>query len=74
MNTFVATSFLALIMTTGITNAGGTRQEEEACTKDVTRFCRPLINQGDLTILSCLQQNRGRLKRACQQVLINRGV
>jgi len=52
---------------------GGTPQEQKACTRDVQRFCRPLIDQGDLIILSCLQQNRAKISPACDQVLKSHG-
>lgn len=51
----------------------GTKHEQEACTRDVTRFCRKLMDQGDFVILSCLQQHRPRLTKACQQVLASHG-
>jgi hypothetical protein len=51
----------------------GTKQEQEACARDVSRFCRPLMDQGDLVILSCLQQNRQKLSKACNQVLVSHG-
>lgn len=51
----------------------GTKQEQQACTRDVTRFCRKLMDQGDLVILSCLQQHRPKLTKACQQVLVSHG-
>lgn len=51
----------------------GTPEEQKACTRDVQRFCRPVIDQGDLVILSCLQQNRAKLAPACDQVLKNHG-
>jgi len=51
----------------------GTKQEQDACTRDVTRYCRKLMDQGDLVILSCLQQNRAKLTTACQQVLVRHG-
>ncbi|HWW47190.1 MAG TPA: hypothetical protein VNZ94_05040 [Xanthobacteraceae bacterium] len=51
----------------------GTKQEHDACSRDVARHCRHVIDQGDLVILSCLQQNRQRLTKACAQVLINHG-
>ena len=47
----------------------GTEEEQKACTRDVQRFCRPVIDQGDFTILACLQQNRPKLSEACAQVL-----
>ena len=51
----------------------GTPEEQRACSRDVQRFCRPVIDQGDFTILACLQQNRPRLTGACDQVLKNHG-
>ena len=47
----------------------GTPEEQKACSRDVERHCRPVIDQGDFTILACLQQNRPKLTAACAQVL-----
>ena len=52
---------------------GGTDQEEKACTRDVQRFCRKLMDQGDLTILACLKENRAKLSPACRYVLVSHG-
>lgn len=51
----------------------GTKQEQEACSRDVSRYCRTLMEQGDLVILSCLQQNRPKISKACNQVLLSHG-
>jgi hypothetical protein len=51
----------------------GTPEEQKACARDVQRFCRPMIDQGDFVILACLQQNRTKLTAACGQVLTNHG-
>ncbi|UZE47715.1 hypothetical protein [Rhodopseudomonas sp. P2A-2r] len=51
----------------------GTEQEQKACTRDVQRFCRPLMDQGDLVILSCLKENRPKLTKACNEVLVSHG-
>ncbi len=51
----------------------GTPEEQAACSRDVQRFCRPVIDQGDFTVLACLQQNRPKLGKACDQVLKNHG-
>jgi hypothetical protein len=51
----------------------GTPEEQRACSRDVQRFCRPVIDQGDFTILACLQQNRPKLSSACGQVLKEHG-
>lgn len=52
---------------------GGTPEEQKACAHDVQKFCRPLMDQSDLVVLSCLQQNRPRLTKACDAVLTNHG-
>ena len=52
---------------------GGTPEEQKACTRDVQKFCRPVIDQGDFTILACLKENRTKISAACDQVLKNNG-
>ena len=47
----------------------GTPEEQKACNRDVQKLCRPVIDQGDFTILACLQENRPKLSAACAQVL-----
>jgi hypothetical protein len=51
----------------------GTPEEQKACAKDVSRFCRTMMNEGDLVILSCLQQHRPSISAACNRVLTNHG-
>jgi hypothetical protein len=54
----------------------GNDQERAACHPDVTRFCQAQlkINPNDvLGILGCLQTNRPKISRACQQVLASHG-
>ena len=51
----------------------GTPEEQAACARDVQRFCRPVIDQGDFTILACLKENRTKISAACDQVLKNNG-
>jgi hypothetical protein len=51
----------------------GTPEEQAACSRDVQRHCRPVMDQGDFTVLACLQQNRPKLTVACEQVLKNHG-
>jgi hypothetical protein len=74
---FMALTFLSLSLSTGAIAQqqprSGTPEEQAACSRDVQRFCRPVIDQGDFTILACLQQNRPKLTKACEQVLKNHG-
>jgi hypothetical protein len=51
----------------------GTPEEQKACTRDVEKHCRAVINQGDFTILACLKENRAKISEACDQVLKNHG-
>ena len=51
----------------------GTPEEQKACNRDVQRFCRPVIDQGDFTILACLKENRPKISSACDQVLKSHG-
>jgi cysteine rich repeat protein len=51
----------------------GTAEEQKACTRDVQKFCRSVIDQGDFTILACLKENRSKISPACDQVLKNNG-
>ena len=69
---FPALILLSLSVSTGAIaqqQRSGTPEEQAACSRDVQRYCRPVIDQGDFTILACLQQNRPKLTAACAQVL-----
>ena len=70
----LALVLLSLSVSTGaVAQERGTAQEQKACARDVQRFCRPAIDQGDLIVLSCLQQNRPRISVACDKVLKDHG-
>jgi hypothetical protein len=69
---------LSLSLSSGATaqpqpQRSGTAEEQAACSRDVQRHCRPVIDQGDFTILACLKENRPKLTAACNQVLKNHG-
>ena len=49
------------------------QQGQDACARDVSRYCRAHMNDGDQVVLACLKQNRARLSKACQQVLTSHG-
>jgi hypothetical protein len=56
-----------------IASAASAQQGHDACARDVSRFCRAHMNEGDQVVLACLKQNRGRLSRACAKVLADHG-
>ena len=53
--------------------ASAQQQGHDACARDVSRFCRAQMNDGDQVVLACLRQNRARISKACQQVLTSHG-
>ena len=53
--------------------AASAQQEHDACARDVSRFCRAQMSDGDQIVLACLKQNRARLSKACAKVLIENG-
>jgi hypothetical protein len=72
---FLALSLLSISVSTGAVaqERSGTPEEQKACARDVQRFCRAVMDQGDFTVLACLQQFRAKISPACDQVLKNHG-
>ena len=54
-------------------SAASAQQGQDACARDVSRFCRAHMNDGDQIVLACLKQNRARLSKACDKVLTEHG-
>jgi hypothetical protein len=65
--------FLCIIPLVLMASAASAQQGQDACARDVSRFCRAHMNDGDQIVLACLQQNRARLSRACAKVLTDHG-
>jgi len=53
--------------------ASAQQQGHDACARDVARHCRAVMNDGDQAVLACLQQNRARISKACDKVLVEHG-
>jgi len=74
---FFVAALLALSVSAGAVaqqqQHGGTPEEQKACAHDVQKFCRAVMNDADLIVLNCLQQNRAKLTKACDQVLVSHG-
>ena len=68
------TKFLFVIPLVLIASAAQAQQQgHDACARDVSRFCRAHMQEGDQIVLACLQQNRARISKACQAVLASHG-
>ncbi|MGV7218483.1 hypothetical protein [Bradyrhizobium sp. UFLA05-112] len=65
-----------LIFPLALIASGASAQQQpghDACARDVSRFCRSVMNNGDSAVLACLKQNRTRLSKACDKVLTEHG-
>jgi hypothetical protein len=75
--TFFVAALLSLSVTAGAMaqqqQHGGTPDEQKACAHDVQKYCRSVMNDADLVVLGCLQQNREKLTKACDKVLKDHG-
>jgi len=67
------TRFLFALPLVLIASSALAQQGHDACARDVSRFCRAYMQQGDSVVLACLKQNRARLSKACDKVLTDHG-
>lgn len=64
------TAFLLIVSGASAQQA---QRHDPGCARDVSRYCRAQMNDGDMVILSCLKQNRARLSKTCEKVLTDHG-
>lgn len=69
----LALTSLVFLTAANAQDGRGTPEEQKACTRDVQKHCRAVIDQGDFTILACLKENRAKISVACDQVLKGHG-
>ena len=67
------TRFLFILPIIVLASSASAQQGHDACARDVSRFCRAHMNEGDMVVLACLKQNRARLSKACEKVLTDHG-
>jgi hypothetical protein len=67
------TRILLIVSFVAVASAASAQQGHDACARDVTRFCRAVMNDGEMVVLGCLKQHRARLSRACEKVLTDNG-
>jgi hypothetical protein len=65
--------FLFIVPFVLMASAASAQQGHDACARDVTRFCRAHMSEGDMVVLACLKQNRPKLSKACEKVLTDHG-
>jgi hypothetical protein len=72
----VAAALMLTTVTMVSAQGQGDARERAACRPDVMRFCKQLVkgnNDDVISILNCLQSNRPRISKACNQVLVSHG-
>jgi hypothetical protein len=69
------TKILFVIPLVLIASAASAQQQQghDACARDVSRFCRAQMQEGDQIVLACLKTNRARISKACQAMLASHG-
>ena len=67
----LAVSLIANGMT--LAQHAGTKQEQAACSRDVSRFCRKDLSD-DGAVQQCLQSRRASLSSACRKVFESHGM
>jgi hypothetical protein len=69
------TKILFVIPLVLIASAASAQQQQghDACARDVSRFCRAQMQEGDQIVLACLKQNRTRISKPCQAMLASHG-
>ena len=69
------TRFLFVVSVLLCASSASAQQQpgHDACARDVSRFCRAVMNNGDGAVLACLKQNRTKLSKGCDKVLTEHG-
>lgn len=62
----------ALLVATGA-SAQDFQRNDQGCGRDASRFCRAVLDQGDMAVLACLQQHRAKLTKICAKTLADNG-
>lgn len=73
---YLVLGFLVVLPATSASFAQGhmgTPQEQAACRRDASRFCRRELGD-DSAVQNCLQQHRTRLSKRCQKVFESHGM
>ena len=70
---------IPLVLTASVASAQQQQQQQQqqqghdACARDVSRFCRAQMNEGDQIVLACLKEHRAKLSKACAKVPTDSG-
>ena len=64
-----AAAAMSFAVSSADAQSNSSQQERRACTRDVSRHCRSVMDQGDMAVYQCLKANRSRLSASCGAVI-----
>jgi len=74
IGSFAAALSITLIAATAASAQDDIRKRgDRACGGDSRRLCKKFFGQGDMAVLSCLQQSKARLGGSCRKFLVGIG-
>jgi cysteine rich repeat protein len=73
MSRFLVVISLSLSLLGLASTAQAQQPGHDACGRDVSRFCRARMGDGDQVVLACLKEHRARLSKACDRMLTEHG-
>jgi hypothetical protein len=71
-----ATVFSLLLlfgMSAGASAQTAAEKHHSDCARDVARYCRAKMNDGDMVVLACLKEHRAKLSKRCARTLVEHG-
>lgn len=70
----VVLSLLPLLGVTAVASAQTAAEKHNSgCARDVAKYCRAQMNDGDMVVLSCLKAHRAKLSKKCARTLAVHG-
>jgi hypothetical protein len=67
-------SLLPFLAITAVASAQTAAEKHKSeCVRDVTRYCRSKMNDGDAVVLACLKEHRAKLSKRCARTLTEHG-
>lgn len=70
----VVLSLLPLLAVTAVASAQtAAEKHNSSCARDVAKYCRAQMNDGDMVVLACLKAHRAKLSKKCARTLAQHG-
>lgn len=67
-------SLLPILVMTAVASAQTAAEKHNSgCARDVARYCRSKMNDGDMVVLACLKEHRTKLSKKCAKALAEHG-